>query len=44
MNSHILSFIKITCYIAEADKYREQMEKEAKLFVRYFTNYRTRKL
>lgn len=44
MNSHILSFIKITCYIAEADKYREQMEKEAKIFVRYFINYRTRKL
>ena len=44
MNSHILSFIKITCYIAEADKYRAQMEKEAKIFVRYFTNYRTRKL
>lgn len=44
MSSHILSFTKITYYIAEADKYRKQMEKEAKLFVRYFTNYRTRKL
>lgn len=44
MSSHILSFTKITYYIAEADKYRKQMEKEAKLFVRYFINYRIRKL
>ena len=43
MSLHILSFTKIIYYIAETDKYRKQMEKEAKLFVRYFTNYRTRK-
>ena len=42
MNSHILSFIRIICYIAEADKYRERMEKEAKLFVKYFKNYQLR--
>lgn len=42
MNSHILYFIKITCYIAEADKYREQMEKEAKIFVKFFKNYKFR--
>ncbi len=42
MNLHIFFSIKITCYAAEADKYRKQMEKEAKLFVKYFKNYKLR--
>lgn len=42
MNLHIFFSIKITCYAAEADKYREQMEKEAKIFVKFFKNYKFR--
>jgi|UPI00019EBFA3 hypothetical protein len=40
MNLDIIYYIKNICYIGEADKYNDLMEKEAKLFVKYFKNYK----
>ena len=43
MNLGILYYIRNICQTGETDKYHNLMEKEAKLFVRYFKNYKLRK-